>query len=131
MRCTAQAPNGGTAHARTPSHDVQMILRERGLTGWTLINLAGAGAFVWFASWTWLEPNLRGEDVARGGDARIWTTAAAPILGLFLLGNTVWLVLVRRERRRSGTAWPRPTITTITAIWVTVLFVDHFRGLGF
>jgi hypothetical protein len=108
-----------------------MVLTARGLTAWTLLNVVAAAAFVWLASWTWLEPNLRGEEVARGGDALVWMTGAAPILGLSLGGNAVWLALVRQERRRGGFGWPVGTIITIAAIWISVLFVDHFRGLGF
>jgi hypothetical protein len=108
-----------------------MVLSARSLTGWTLLNIVAAAAFVWLASWTWLEPNLRGEDVARGGDALIWMFSAAPVLGFSLLANAIWLVFVSRERRRNGGPWPGATVTVIAATWISVLFVDHFRGLGF
>jgi len=108
-----------------------MVLTARGLTIWTLLNVIAAAAFVWLASWTWLEPNLRGEEVARGGDALVWMTGAAPVLGLSLVGNTLWLGFVRREQRRSGGNWPLGTIIIVAAIWISVLFVDHFRGVGF
>lgn len=108
-----------------------MVLTTRGLTIWTLLNVIATAAFVWLASWTWLEPNLRGEQVARGGDALVWMTGAAPLFGVSLLGNAVWLGVVHRERRRTGANWPASTITVVAAIWISALVVDHFRGLGF
>jgi hypothetical protein len=108
-----------------------MLLTPRGLTAWTLANIAASTAFIWLTSWTWLEPNLRGEDVARGGDALVWMVGAFPVLAVSAVGNMVWLALVWRERRQKGLTWPVATTTVVAAVWISALIVDHFRGLGF
>ncbi len=108
-----------------------MLLTPRGLTAWTLANIAASTAFIWLSSWNWLEPNLRREDVARGGDALIWMVGAFPVLAISAAGNIVWLALVRRERRRQGLTWPVATMIVVAAVWISAIIVDHFRGLGF
>ncbi|HVV70759.1 MAG TPA: hypothetical protein VHI52_04550, partial [Verrucomicrobiae bacterium] len=77
-----------------------MLLSSRGLTGWALANVVASAAFVWLASWAWLEPNLRGQEVARGGDALVWMLAAAPVLALSAVSNAVWLALVSKKVRQ-------------------------------
>jgi hypothetical protein len=108
-----------------------MLLNSRSLTAWTVVNIAASAAFCWLASWTWLEPNLRGEEVARGGDAIVWMLSAFPVLAVSAAANAVWLALIWRERRQKRGSWPGAAITVIAAIWISALFVDHFRGLGF
>jgi hypothetical protein len=49
-----------------------MLLSQRALTAWVVINLVASAMFTYFASWTWLEPNLRREEVASGGDVMVW-----------------------------------------------------------
>ena len=108
-----------------------MLLTKNGLTGWMLANVVASAGFVHVASWTWLEPNLRGEDVARGGDALVWALGAFPVLALSALANAIWFAFASQERRRNGEAWPAPSITVVAAMWISVLVVDHFRRLGF
>jgi len=108
-----------------------MVLHTRGLTAWIAANIVASAAFLHFASWTWLDPNLRGQDVARGGDALVWMMSAFPILMVAFLGNLIWFVLVDRERRKTGADWPASATILIAVIWVCVLAVDHLRSLGF
>jgi len=108
-----------------------MLLTQVGLTIWTLVNVVAAAAFLHFASWTWLEPNLRGEDVARGGDALVWMFSAFPILILAGLCNVVWIGLVELESRRSGMGRPLPCFVVIAGVWISALAVDQLRSAGF
>lgn len=79
-----------------------MLLSPPGLATWVLANIAAALSFLYFASITWLEPNLRGEEVARSGDVLIWAISALPILAASLVANLIWLVLVALQRARIG-----------------------------
>lgn len=108
-----------------------MLLGTRGLTVWAIVNVFASAVFIHLASWTWLEPNLRDEAVARAGDAVVWMMLAFPVLGAAAVGNAVWLLLVSRERRRRSEAWPVSTVSLIATIWICALAVDHFRSLGF
>ena len=108
-----------------------MLLTKMGLTGWALANVIASAAFVYFSSLTWLEPELRGQDVARGGDAFVWMLGAFPVLAFSALANAAWFALASRERRREGGVWPIRGITLVAATWVSVLVLDHFGQLGF
>ena len=108
-----------------------MLLTKMGLTSWMLANVVASAIFIHFASWAWLEPNLRGEDVARGGDAAVWMFGALPVIAISILANLIWFAFVSRERMKSGAVWPIPIITVVSAIWISALVVDHLRGLGF
>lgn len=108
-----------------------MLLTKNGLTIWVLANVVTSAVFIHLASWTWLEPNLRGESVARGGDAIVWMFGAFPVLAMAVLANTIWIAFVSRERLRREGAWPTSSITIVSAIWICALMVDHLRGLGF
>jgi hypothetical protein len=108
-----------------------MLLTKNGPTIWVVANAVASAAFTHLASWTWLEPNLRGEDVARGGDALVFMFGAFPVLAVAVLANIIWLAFASTERRRSGAPWPISNVTVVAVIWISALVVDHFRGLGF
>jgi hypothetical protein len=92
-----------------------------------LVNVAASFTFIYFASWTWLEPNLRGEDVARDGDAIVWVMGAFPVLAASVIADGVWFVLVALERAKRGASWPAPSLVIIVAIWVAALLVNWLR----
>ena len=71
-----------------------MLLHTRSLMAWVAANVIASAAFLHLASWTWLEPNLRGEHAARGGDAVVWMLGAFPVLAAAALANVVWLGLI-------------------------------------
>jgi len=96
-----------------------------------MVNVVAAAAFLYLASWTWLEPNLRGEDVARGGDAAVWALTAFPILLLSAFANVIWLLLAARECRRHNEAWPLSTISVVMTVWISALAVNWLRSNGF
>jgi ABC-type amino acid transport system permease subunit len=94
---------------------------------WLASNAVGVVAFLHFASLTWLEPELRGEDVARGGDAFVWFVSALPILVIFLVANFVWLGVT--IGRSSGTKHWRPTAVacSVLACWFGVALFDQLN----
>jgi hypothetical protein len=108
-----------------------MLLHTRGLTAWVATNVIASAAFLHFASWTWLEPNLRHEEVARGGDAIIWILSAFPILAVATLSNLVWMLVAARERRKSEGPWPTPATIVVAIIWACALTVNWLRSAGF
>ena len=63
---------------------------------WIFTNFLGAIAFLFFASQTWIEPELRGEDVGREGDAVVWFGTALPVAFACLLLDVVMVVLAVR-----------------------------------
>ncbi len=108
-----------------------MLLSKNGLMSWMVANVLASAVFTHLASWTWLEPNLRGQSAARGGDAVVWMLGAFPALAIAVLGNAVWFALVSRERLRSNGVWPISGFSVVAAVWVSALVVDHLRSLGF
>ncbi len=91
---------------------------------WVAANIVGATAFLWLASKTWIEPQLRGEDVARGGDAVVWACTALPVLIAFLVLDGVWLTLVV-VRLAKTQAWRSASPLAASAIlWLGVICVD-------
>jgi hypothetical protein len=107
-----------------------MLLHTRVLTAWVAANVVASATFLHFASWAWLEPDLRGEDVARGGDALVWMMSAFPVLIGAVFANALWLVLVERERRKTKAAWPVSATVLIAVAWASTLTVDHLRSAG-
>ena len=104
-----------------------MLLSQRALTAWVVTNVAASSAFTYFASWTWLEPSLRGEEVARGGDAMVWAIAALPVLAVSVIADGVWLVLIARERAKRSAPWPISFLVITAAAWTAALLVNWLR----
>jgi hypothetical protein len=107
-----------------------MLLAKNAITIWIVANVLASAIFTHLASWTWLEPNLRGEDAVRGGDAAVWMFGAFPVLALSGVANCIWFVLTSKVRHQGGGAWPSSSIIIVSTIWISALVVDHLRGLG-
>jgi len=91
---------------------------------WIAANIVGAGTFLWLAARTWIEPELRHDDVARGGDGVLWTVTALPVLIAFLVLDLVWLTLVV-VRLAKTQAWPSASpLAATTLLWLSAIFVD-------
>jgi hypothetical protein len=82
---------------------------------WLIANAVGAAVYVWLSSWTWLEPELRGQDVARAGDAMVWAMTALPVLVGFALADLVWLI----RRVRTGQSCQPMLLAAL--LWVVIL----------
>lgn len=94
---------------------------------WLGANLVGVGLFLWFASRTWLEPQLRGELVATGGDGVIWTLTALPVLGVFFLADLVWLLLATRRGIQTKDWLSATVVSSVAVIWITAAIFDQLR----
>jgi len=88
---------------------------------WLAANVLGAMAYLWLSSGTWIEPELRGEDVAWSGDAVVWFTTALPVLVAFIVVDCVWFTLRVRRRQRL-----QPMLLA-AFLWVIVLGVDRLQ----
>jgi hypothetical protein len=86
---------------------------------WLVANHLGAATYLWLSSRTWIEPELRGEDVARSGAAMVWFGSALPVLVAFMLTDFVWLI--RRLRDKQSL---RPMLLA-GFLWMVVLGVDR------
>jgi hypothetical protein len=86
---------------------------------WLVANLLGATTYLWLSSRTWIEPELRGEAVARSGDAVVWFGIALPVPAAFMLADIVWLI--RRLRDKQSL---RPMLLA-GFLWTVVLGVDR------
>jgi hypothetical protein len=107
-----------------------MLLTRNRLIGWAIANIGLALGYLFFASWTWLDPVLRDEDVARGGDAFAWMLGAFPVLLVAGLLNAVWFFAARKEQARRNARWPIAVIAIITVAWIGAIAIDWCRGRG-
>ena len=87
---------------------------------WIVANLLGAALYLWLASATSLEPELRGEGVARSGDAMVWGSTALPLLALFIVADVAWFV------RRSSRQQTRQPVLLMALLWISVFCVGRF-----
>ena len=87
---------------------------------WLLCNAIGAAAYLWLSSQIWIEPELRGQDVARSGDAMLWATTALPVLVVSILANLVWFI------RRAGQGRTRQTLMLVALLWTLVLCASRW-----
>ncbi|MDH7975103.1 hypothetical protein QH494_23205 [Sphingomonas sp. AR_OL41] len=93
------------------------VVTLRGEKWWILGNALGVVLFLWFASQTWIEPELRNEVVARSGDALVFMGTALPILVLFSLADLYWLSC-RLIARRWYSAM---LVGVVAAFWMAAL----------
>jgi hypothetical protein len=87
-------------------------------------NLVGAAVFLSLASRTWIEPELRGEDVARGGDAVVWAVTALPVLAAFFVLDLVWLALTFAKLAKTQAWGSVSPLVAIGLLWLCAVLVD-------
>ena len=83
---------------------------------WLVANALGAATYVWLSSWTWLEPELRGEDLSSAGNAIVWSMTAPVFVG-FVLADFVWFI---RRARKGQSHQP---LVVAALLWAVVLFI--------
>ncbi len=91
---------------------------------WIAANLAGAALFLWLASKTWIEPELRGEDVARGGDAVVWLATALPVLAAFFVVNLIWLAVTFAKLAKARAWAPILPLAVTGLLWLFTVRID-------
>jgi hypothetical protein len=86
---------------------------------WLLANGLGAMAYLWLSSRTWIEPELRGENVGRAGDAVVWFGTALPVFIGFVVANFVWFLRGARRGQR------RQPMMLAAILWMAVIGMDR------
>ena len=86
---------------------------------WLVANAFGAMAYLWLSSRTWIEPELRGEDVGRAGAAVVWFDTALPVFIGFVIADFVWFL---RGTRRGQSRRP---MMLAAILWVVVIGLDR------
>lgn len=81
--------------------------------------MLGAMAYLWLSSRTWIEPELRDENVASAGAAVVWFGTALPVLIGFLLADFVWFI------RRVWQGQNLQPMLLAVVLWVAVLGLDR------
>ena len=101
------------------------MARTRGTVIWVAGNLMGALCYLYFASWVWPEPELRGTEYAIGaGDPLVWAVSALPTFVLCVVANAAvagWVI----ARRRSGGWRPSRLAWLIPALWLLACGIDR------
>lgn len=90
-----------------------------------IVNLGGIVLYLWAASLAWAIPSERAEGLdSITGEPLIWATRAVPVFGLFLVVNSVWLI-VSLARKRWRKTWV--SYALVWAAWVVAIVVDFAR----
>ncbi len=110
-----------------PSPSVEVNQRSRRSAWWIAGNIVAILLYLYLSSWTWLEPELRGEDVATGGDAVVWALSAFPVLVVAMVMNLAVVVWGAIDRRRRG-QWPFASWSwVIVAAWFAAYVIDLYH----
>ena len=93
--------------------------------GWLCANLLGVVSFLhWSASCCWIEPELRGEDVATGGVAVVWAFGPLPILVAFVLADAAWAYFAETKSSQGHRLKPLVTPLLMLAVWGAAFVFD-------
>ena|ERR1700722_7100315 len=89
------------------------------------LNAVGVGAYLYVSSRTWLEPELRGQSVATGGDAVVWVFTALPVAVAFLVFDSILLITASVARFKERRLRFDTVALLIPALWVLGYLVDR------
>jgi hypothetical protein len=90
-----------------------------------VLNIIGVASYLATSSRTWIEPELRGEAVATGGDAIVWATTAFPIAVAFVVADSVIFVVASVGLIRTKKWKFNPAALAIPALWVAGFLIDR------
>ncbi|MGI8766265.1 MAG: hypothetical protein ACR2KM_07110 [Gemmatimonadaceae bacterium] len=100
--------------------------RTRGTVLWVTVNLLSAACYLYFASWVWPEPELRGTEYAISpGDPFVWALSALPTFVLCMVINAVLLIAWRIDRRRADGWRPSALAWLIPLLWLAACAIDR------
>jgi hypothetical protein len=85
-------------------------------------NAVGIVLYLVRASLSWRIPREHGM-VPITGEPFVWALAVVPVLGVFLLADIVWGVLLLRDRESKRRLWW--LITTV--VWLVAIGIDFSR----
>ncbi|MGR4863414.1 hypothetical protein [Caulobacter sp. LARHSG274] len=91
---------------------------------WVAANLVGVATFLWLASRTWIEPELRGEDVAGGGDAVVWVVTAMPVLAAVFALDLIWCAMVFTKVAKTRTWRALSPLAAMAFLWLCAVLID-------
>jgi hypothetical protein len=104
-----------------------MTLESSRSAVWLAVNVCAVLLYLYISSWTWLQPELRSEPGASGGDAFIWFLSAFPVFlitQVMNLGVVMWAAV---QRRRHG-SWPFVAWSwIILVVWLTAYRIDVYH----
>jgi len=89
---------------------------------WLMVNASGIILYLLAASQIWGGQNRLG---LGAGDPIVWMLMAFPILVVFVIINTVWLILILRNLSRDRLNWQQfPFWLFGIAVWVVAYIFD-------
>ena len=94
---------------------------------WIAANILGLALYLYFASKTWIEPELRGENVATGGVAMVWGLSALPILLVFFLADGIWFAMGLARGLKRGDWRTLPALVVVGLVWLGTVWFDFAR----
>ena len=104
-----------------------MLAALRSEKWWLIANAAGIALFLYLASKTWIEPELKGLQVATGGAAVVWAFSALPVMLLFLLVDLVWFGRASYRAVKYNAIAPLAVVFLAGAAWVAAAYFDNIH----
>ena len=105
------------------------MTRAQRTTLWLVVNVCGALAYLYFASWVWPPPELRGMPEGHAaGDAFVWGLGALPMFltcALIDAGVLVWSAFGYARDGAWRFAW---WAWSIPALWLVAFAIDRYHG---
>lgn len=110
--------------------NVQMNPLPRLRTAWLAANIAGMVVYLYAASRLWVQP---GEEGMPGGpgDAFYWLMFLVPILGAFLVFNSLALLSIVRGRAVTPIRAALLLWLVVATLWGGTLAVNHVRSVRY
>ena len=91
-----------------------------------LLNGCGIAAYLFLASWTWIEPSLADMPGASDGAAFVWAFGAARVPCICFLIDVVWMALELNSPERAPRGFGL-ALLLVPVLWVVAIYVDFSR----
>ena len=95
---------------------------------WLIVNILGAAAVLYLASKLWIEPELRAEDVGRGGDLLLGGLTILPILAAFFVLDAIWLAVLLNRGVRANDWTSIPVLPSVVGLWAVVVSINRLMS---
>ena len=94
---------------------------------WLVANAVGAVLFLYLASKTWIEPELRNIPGASVGNTISWSLTALLVALLFLLINFTWLVRIILRAVRDKAYLSLVVVSFVGVVWIATAYFDNLH----